>query len=387
MKGEDMWQLVQHVKEPLIAVAFLAAIIAAVVLRVFGARAKHHLEMIKSAPEQDRAGLIEATLETYHLKRDNLTKEQKFKLIRTVLQRKSERFKIGAVVLVTLTVLFGAVIVALAVIGANDRSSSRKEEFARQAYRTLFDKGASSLAALNASYDKIQEALSASYALAPDEADALELDFKNSLKQFDEFTGEVERLGTDSQIKATHSIRQWVISDYASLFQYARLVRETAGIAAELLRDGNPRGEFFKLRNKTYGEKLDELIETENQLYFAVTDYRQPVLKRLVQYFNLEFRDSMGLGSNVAIEKALAELPEAVDRSKTFKYEKKKYPYLVAEARRMVVPNITMDVEDEFFGQKDQYLKDQLRWKYLDAAIKGDPGLRELLEKRLKASK
>src|SRR4028119_502677 len=160
-----MWEQVQHVKEPLIAVAFLVATIAAFILKAYSVRAKHRLEMIKTAPEHDRASLIEATLETYHLKQDNLNREQKFNLIQTVLLRKAERFKIGALVMVTITILIIVVIVILAVISSNERSLRRKEEFTRQTYKPLYDKGATSLAALNASYDKIQEALSAAYAL------------------------------------------------------------------------------------------------------------------------------------------------------------------------------------------------------------------------------
>jgi len=385
-----MWEQLQHVKEPLMAVAFLMAIIATVILRVNSTRAKQRLEMIKAAPEQDRAGLIEAMFETYHLKQDNLTREQKFNLIQTVLLRKAERFKIGAIVMVATIILFAAAIITLAIISSNERSQRSKEEFTRQTYKPLYDKGATSLAALNASYDKIQEALSATYALTPKDVDALVQDFDNSVKQFDEFTREVERLGNDPQIAATHSIREWVLADYASLHQYARHVNEAEGIAKELLWDRNPKGEIFRLRNKSLGDKLDELIEAENQLYFAISDYHQPVLRRLVQHFNLEFRDPMGLGSTSTIEKALYELPEAVNQSKTFKYEKKKYPYLVPGTRRMVVPNIEMNGtggDDEFLTQKNLYLKDELRWKFVNAAIEGDQALREDLERRLKASK
>jgi len=274
-----------------------------------------------------------------------------------------------AIVTICLVIMF----LILAQQKAADPLAARRDEFAFDTYRTLFDQGDAAMSSLNASYDRIEKTLYENYGLGAHEADALKQDMEGSVRQLEEFSEEVKRLGNDEQVAAVHNIRECVMSDYSRLYRYASLAREASEMAGGLVQHKGAKGKAFKAHVEGYEKKLDELIEEENELFFFVTQYNQPVLDRLQQLFNMQFRNSLGLGSNDAIRKALAELPEVAGRRRTFKYEKKEHPYVVAETRRFLSANVAITDHTDFLKEKNEYLKQGLMLKYIASAL-GDDG-------------
>jgi hypothetical protein len=120
-----MWRAIQYVGTPLTLIAFVAAIVAFVYRSVLKAR----IDAIRSAPAKERAGLIEKTLETYSIKDDNLTREQKFGLMSMVLENRIRRLKIIALTSITAAFIAAAVVIVGVVVAGpvvtNDDPSKR----------------------------------------------------------------------------------------------------------------------------------------------------------------------------------------------------------------------------------------------------------------------
>jgi len=96
-----MWEIITKIGTPISLIAFVIAVI----FKYLNSRASNKINLIKLAPEDKRPSLIEAALETYNLKDDNLTKAQKYDLIKTVLRDKAKRFNISAAVFLIITII------------------------------------------------------------------------------------------------------------------------------------------------------------------------------------------------------------------------------------------------------------------------------------------
>ena len=66
-----MWQAIQYVGSPIALAAFVVAVISA----AYRARVRADLEKLRSVPDAQRAEVLSRSLETYHVKDDNLTRE------------------------------------------------------------------------------------------------------------------------------------------------------------------------------------------------------------------------------------------------------------------------------------------------------------------------
>jgi len=84
-----MWDIIQNIGTPISLVAFIAALIS----YAFLGSQKHKIELLKALPEEKRWELLNKDIESYNITQDNLTREQKFELMKTVLMQKAEHRK------------------------------------------------------------------------------------------------------------------------------------------------------------------------------------------------------------------------------------------------------------------------------------------------------
>jgi|GEM_PF-4702460 len=96
-----MWEVVTKISTPISLVAFIAALIFTWLTR----RIKSQEKIISQASPEKKDEIIIAALETYNLKNDNLTRAQKYNLVKTVLDNKSKRFTLTAILFFALSTI------------------------------------------------------------------------------------------------------------------------------------------------------------------------------------------------------------------------------------------------------------------------------------------
>jgi hypothetical protein len=96
-----MWQGISYVTGIFSLVAFIAAVVAAIVI----AKEKSREAMIKYAPEEDQKDLIQAALEFFDVNPENLTKQQRFEIVIEQIRARARRFLISSVVCVVIAIL------------------------------------------------------------------------------------------------------------------------------------------------------------------------------------------------------------------------------------------------------------------------------------------
>lgn len=107
-----MWQAIQYVGTPLALTAFIVAAVTTAIR--FGL--EQRVKLLQTLPENERAEYLEKSLETYHIKQDNLTREQKYQLMLTVLRHRSERFKIIALTSIAIITVVVAVAITISIL-------------------------------------------------------------------------------------------------------------------------------------------------------------------------------------------------------------------------------------------------------------------------------
>jgi ABC-type glycerol-3-phosphate transport system permease component len=100
-----MWQTVQYVTTGVTLVAFLWAG-AVVLLRI---RLRERERLISSANPRDRPTLVRDALESFHIPTEKLTRDQQYSALLEQMRRKAERFKITAMIVALVALLFAAV--------------------------------------------------------------------------------------------------------------------------------------------------------------------------------------------------------------------------------------------------------------------------------------
>jgi len=75
---------------------------------------KREINLIKTAPEADRKSLIERAIGNYHIKDDNLTRQQKYQLMLEVMNQRGKRFRLGAFIAFATALIFAIAIVLIA---------------------------------------------------------------------------------------------------------------------------------------------------------------------------------------------------------------------------------------------------------------------------------
>lgn len=127
-----MWEAVQHVSTPIGLFAFIAAVIGC----IFFYYSKHRADLNDSLPSEKRWDLLNKEIEGYNLTRDNLTREQKFSLMKDVISEKSEHRKRQAPLITAIATLIIISITIVSVVFY--KSDVKKQKYANSYVATLF---------------------------------------------------------------------------------------------------------------------------------------------------------------------------------------------------------------------------------------------------------
>lgn len=86
-----IWEIIPKIGTPIALIAFVAAL----VFYYLRSQLKHKLDLIKSAPATERADLIEGTLGDFSIDADELTRQQKYELLKQKLEHRAHRFRLA----------------------------------------------------------------------------------------------------------------------------------------------------------------------------------------------------------------------------------------------------------------------------------------------------
>src|SRR4051794_26113190 len=114
-----MWEIIPKIGTPIALAAFALGVVA-VICRLFIDR---NLRLIKEVPEKDRAIFIQQFSENAGIELPaDLAPAQKLKFLKERLHERATRFKISAIVAVTLAGIIAAVVV-VAILNPGSRQS------------------------------------------------------------------------------------------------------------------------------------------------------------------------------------------------------------------------------------------------------------------------
>ena len=106
------FEVIKYIGTPIALSAFLMAIIA----KSYHNKLNFKIQLLKEIPETDRAAILDKELETYRIssENDNLTRNQKYELMQSVLLHRAKRFKIVAIATIILAVIvFGTILISV----------------------------------------------------------------------------------------------------------------------------------------------------------------------------------------------------------------------------------------------------------------------------------
>ncbi len=112
-----MFEAIQYVGTPIALVAFIVAVVA----YAYRGRLEERRKLIESAPEQERARVLEATLRDFTtVPTDTLTREQRYQLALELIEERRAKFRSMTLVSVIVAMLLAAVVVVFTLVPNDD---------------------------------------------------------------------------------------------------------------------------------------------------------------------------------------------------------------------------------------------------------------------------
>lgn len=204
--------------------------------------------------------------------------------------------------------------------------------------------------------------------------------FNTSLKAYNDHVLELKRLGTSEQIEVAKNILDWAYSIRMNFQLQHDSAANVENRAYELLNvDKESNEELFNFVNEALDSEIERLVQSENRIYYSEGTYKIPVIRSLEQYLNYYFRTELGLEATKDMSDSIKNLPEKIKASNAFEFTEKLYPFSFAAQRQVFSPELSLKNMGEIMSDKDKYLKQQIKLKFLAEAIVGNKELQEKL--------
>lgn len=259
---------------------------------------------------------------------------------------------------------------------------NRQKQYIGELHKQLYDKGAAELEKINSAYSELQSLLGKDYALTTYELEASYMKLQEAIGSYRKYIRELERFGNSGQIQVAKNLEEWVIGLYAEFNLQYETSKQVQRRVLQLLQIENAKSDFFKSTNAALDSDLEQLIQSENRVYYEASWFKKPVINGLEQYLNYQFRSAIGLEPTADIAKAVNELPELSKRKPETEYKESIIPFVFAEGRAFAAPTLEFKGEIGHLKQKDEILKEQVKVKFIEQVIQHDKDIQEILKKR-----
>lgn len=204
--------------------------------------------------------------------------------------------------------------------------------------------------------------------------------FKTSLKAYNDHVLELKRLGTSEQIEVAKNILDWAYSIRMNFQLQHDSAASVENRGYELLNvDKESNEDLFNFVNEALDSEIERLIRSENRIYYSEGAYKIPVIKSLEQYLNYYFRIELGLEATKDMSDSINNLPDKIKVSNAFEFTEKLYPFSFAAQRQVFSPELSLKNMGEIMSDKDKYLKQQIKLKFLSEVIANNKELQEKL--------
>lgn len=263
-------------------------------------------------------------------------------------------------------------------------SEEKQEQFVFELHKKLYDNSAIKIDAINKAYAALYEAFSKDFGLTSYELTENINAFQKAIEEYSGFIDELERYGTTGQVKVAKNYREWLYGVYAEIDLQLKSAQLVERRAKELLLIKDVESEHFKFVNEALEHEIQRLVRNENRIFYAIGWYKKPVIDGLGQYLNYQFRESIGISPTADMVEVINALPELTKKSNAFEFKEKKLPFMFAENRAMQAPTLEFEGDTSIFKQKNEFLANAVKLKFISAVIDHDQQLREMLKKRKK---
>ncbi len=259
---------------------------------------------------------------------------------------------------------------------------NKKEQFAFDVYKKLYDESASKLKKVEKTYAALFSLYSGGFGLTSFEVTKEYHAFYEAISEYSRYISELERYGTNGQIKVAKNLEQWlygIYSEFSTHFHDAQRVEKNV---KKLLLLGDVNSEYFKAVDKRLESDIENLVRNENRIYYSISQGKKLVANSMEQYLNYQFRQAMDMQATGYMINAINQLSEVVKKSNEFRFEKKKLPFMFAEGRAFQTASLEFEGDTAFFERKNVFLKKNIKLKFLSTVIENDPLLQSNLKNR-----
>lgn len=264
---------------------------------------------------------------------------------------------------------------------------NRNSEFVATLYKDLYNKGATEHDNFNKAYSDLHSLFAKGYGLTSYELEPAYKEFIKSIESYQRYIDELERYGNSNQVRVAKNLNEWMWALYADFKMQYDKAEQLQNRSRELLRIENTKSEWFKESNNRFDKELEDFMQSENKVYYTTSLNEMPVIRGLEQYFNYQFRVSLGFDVTSDMQKEIEELPQLTKKKPETEYKDKKLPFVFAEQRVFEAPTLEFRGETDVLKYKDDMLRENIKMKFLSFVIDNDKELRDSLEKRKELKK
>lgn len=263
------------------------------------------------------------------------------------------------------------------------QAETKKADYKLKLTEKLYEKNYKSTRELIDSTSNFTKVFGGGFGLTSKEIEKPLEKFNTSLKSYSDHVLELKRLGTSEQIEVAKNILDWAYSIRMNFQLQHDSAANVENRAYELLNiNKESNEELFDFVDEALDSEIERLIRSENRIYYSEGMYKLSVIRSLEQYLNYYFRSELGLEATKDMSDSINELPEKIKASNAFEFTEKLYPFSFAAQRQVFSPELSLKNMGELMSDKDKYLKQKIKLKFLATVINGNKELEKKLSSK-----
>lgn len=275
---------------------------------------------------------------------------------------------------ITATLAFITICISFYQLGGPHR------EFVRQNDKLLYDRGTEALKNIHQTYGVLLGVLvNPDFGIPLTTYDPLYQKIGDATVKLGEFNQDLSRLTDQRKVQAGEEAYSWAQTMLIKTSLHRQRIEAAEKAATDLVSCQKRQGAFYSSLQREFADSIEELVRSENELYFSLSNFDLEALRAIEQGLNIAFKESLALEPVPSMYEQYAGRYEMMAKAKAYRFKVSKESFIIARTRIYTGPETRIHDESTLARDQASYLKLQVMNKFIVNCLRQNPKLNQSL--------
>ncbi|GLH74905.1 hypothetical protein GETHLI_34070 [Geothrix limicola] len=253
-------------------------------------------------------------------------------------------------------------------------------EFVRQNDKLLYDRGAEALKSIHQAYGELLSILAnPDFGVPTSIYDPAYQKIGEATFKLGEFNQDLARLTDQRKVQAGEEVYSWAQVMLVKASLHRQRIESVEKATTELVSCQKREGAFYSRLQRELNDNIEELIRSENELYFSLRDFDLEALGAVEQGVNISFKEALSLAPVPSMYEQYARRQVLMTKAKAYRFKASEASFVIARVRAYTDPEYLSHDQSTLSRDTAFYRKLQVMNKFIVDALKKNPKLNQSL--------